>query len=107
MQQVLQSYNQQRVQEGRKIIRVGMGMHTGSLIMGITGDENRLDAATISDSVNSAARIESLTKHYGASILLSEASIAKLTNPTEFHFRYLGEVQVKGKNRAVTVYRVL
>lgn len=104
MQQVLQSYNQQRVQEGRKAIRVGMGMHTGSLIMGITGDENRLDAATISDSVNSAARIESLTKHYGVSILLSEASIAKLTNPTEFHFRYLGEVQVKGKKQALKIY---
>ena len=46
-------------------------MHTGPLIMGITGDEQRMDAATISDTVNTAARIESLTKYYRSPLLLS------------------------------------
>ena len=104
MQQVLQTYNLQRIQEGKNAIQVGMGMHTGSLIMGITGDKDRLDAATISDSVNSAARIENLTKHYGASILLSESCLAQLDNQTAFNTRYLGEVQVKGKQEAIKIY---
>lgn len=104
MQRVLQNYNQQRITEGRKAIKVGMGFHTGSLIMGITGDENRMDATTISDSVNSAARIESLSKYYGTSILLSEVSLKKVANPDEFHFRYLGEVQVKGKQKPLKIH---
>ena len=104
MQQIIRRYNQERISEGRRVIKVGMGLHTGSLIMGITGDENRLDATTISDSVNSAARIESLTKYYGTSILLSEVSLKKIKNPAEFHFRYLGQVQVKGKQRPLKIY---
>jgi len=79
-------------------------MHTGSLVMGIIGDNNRLDPATISDTVNTAARIESLTKHYKASILLSESSLQTLTKPDEFNFRYLGKVQVKGKQQIIKIY---
>ncbi|MEZ4933040.1 MAG: adenylate/guanylate cyclase domain-containing protein, partial [Saprospiraceae bacterium] len=104
MQQGLQSYNQQRMTAGRSVIKVGMGLHTGSLIMGITGDENRMDAATISDSVNSAARIESLSKYYGTSILLSEVTLKKIDRRDEFHFRYLGKVQVKGKQKPLKIY---
>ena len=104
MQQALHIYNKQQVQKGQTPIKVGMGMHTGSLIMGITGDEHRLDATTISDSVNSASRIENLTKHYGNSILLSEVSLKKLDNPEEFHIRYLGQVQVKGKQNLLKIY---
>ncbi len=104
MQQILQNYNQQRIQEGKKAIQVGMGMHTGSLIMGITGDKNRLDATTISDSVNSASRIENLTKYYGANILLSEACLKKMDDQTTFKLRYLGQVQVKGKQEALKIY---
>ncbi len=104
MQLVLQRYNQQRNSQGRSTIKVGMGLHTGSLIMGITGDENRMDAATISDSVNSASRIESLSKYYGNSILLSEVTLKKIATPDEFHFRYLGKVQVKGKQKPLKIY---
>ena len=72
MQQAITELNNQRISKGRLPIKAGIGMHTGPLIMGITGDEQRLDAATISDTVNTAARIESLTKHYEASLLLSQ-----------------------------------
>jgi len=42
-------------------IQIGVGMHTGPLIMGITGDNDRMDATTISDTVNTSSRLESLT----------------------------------------------
>jgi class 3 adenylate cyclase len=64
MQKALVEFNAKRKKKGRPAVKAGIGMHTGPLIMGITGDEHRLDAATISDTVNTAARIESLTKHY-------------------------------------------
>jgi len=104
MQQAIQQYNSERALEAKSQIKVGMGLHSGPLIMGITGDENRMDATTISDSVNSASRIENLTKHYGASILLSEVSLKKLDDPTSFLLRYLGEVQVKGKLKPLKIY---
>jgi class 3 adenylate cyclase len=121
MQQALTKYNEQRKAKGRQVIRMGIGLHTGSLAMGIIGDEKRMDAATIADSVNTAARIEGLTKHYGVSILLSEDSLGKLdpdshrdgngkseggeiTEQSIFNLRYLGKVQVKGRREPVGIY---
>ena len=86
MGETLRTYNTERAEQRLQSIKVGIGIHSGPLIMGITGDENRMDAATISDVVNSASRIESLTKHYGANILLSEESLEKLEDAQEVPF---------------------
>ncbi len=107
MQIAIQRYNKERAQKGRRAIRVGMGVHTGSLIMGIIGDHYRNDAATIADTVNTASRLEGLTKHYGVNIILSEESRGRLQNPEDFHFRYLGRVQVKGKHQPVNIYECI
>ena len=104
MQIALHQYNVQRIKKNRQPISMGIGLHTGPLIMGIIGDQHRLDAATIADSVNTSSRIESLTKHFGVSILLSEESLKKLEHPEQFHTRYLGQVLVKGKNEPIGVY---
>ncbi|MEL6846656.1 MAG: response regulator, partial [Bacteroidota bacterium] len=68
MQQTLIAYNKQRAALKRRLIQVGIGMHTGPLIMGIIGDNLRADTATISDTVNTASRMEGLCKYFGASI---------------------------------------
>ncbi|MEO6135235.1 MAG: adenylate/guanylate cyclase domain-containing protein [Ginsengibacter sp.] len=85
-------------------IQIGIGMHTGPLIMGITGDLDRMDACTISDTVNTASRIESLTKHYKAPILLTGASVEEISDKGEFMLRNLGLVQLKGKNQSINLY---
>jgi len=97
-------YNQERSAVGRQKIKMGVGLHTGSLIMGIIGDKNRLDAATIADTVNTASRIEGLTIYYGDSILLTEDSLEKMENKAAFHLRYLGQVLVKGKKNPIGIY---
>lgn len=107
MHRNLLEYNKLRKIDGRALVKVGMGLHTGPLIMGIIGDQRRLDAATIADTVNTASRIESLTKHYGARILLSEDSLRLISHTAgqaDFSFRYLGKVQVKGKLDALGIY---
>ena len=104
MQGELQTYNNSRRKKGQKTIRVGMGLHSGQLIMGITGDEGRLDAATISDTVNTASRIESLTPYYNVNILLSEDSLKRIPDPERYRLRYLGMVQVKGRRQPVGIY---
>src|SRR5436190_2326812 len=103
MQKAVHELNQERKEIGLPIIRAGIGMHTGSLIMGITGDEFRMDAATISDTVNTAARIESLTKYYKSPLLLSDHTLQYLNGQDNFHFRHLGSVRLKGKNNLLSI----
>lgn len=104
MQHEIIEYNKRRSLNRRKKLSIGIGLHTGSLIMGIIGDTQRMDAATISDSVNTASRIESLSKYYGTSILLSEYTYKEIENREDLDFRYLGQVVVKGKKEPVGIY---
>jgi class 3 adenylate cyclase len=103
MQKAVHELNKERKETGLPSIRAGIGMHTGSLIMGITGDEFRMDAATISDTVNTAARIESLTKYYKSPLLLSDDTLQYLNGQNNFHFRHLGSVKLKGKNNLLSI----
>ena len=104
IQSDLQDHNKERIKVKSDSIRMGIGMHSGSLIMGIIGDEHRMDAAIIADTVNTASRIENLTKHYGASILISEAVYDGLSAPDQFNLRYLGKVQVKGREKFLKIF---
>ena len=102
----LRSYNQERIHYGLKSIEAGIGIHTGNLMLGTIGEQERMDTTVIADSVNLASRLEGLTKHYGVSLIISETTKEKLLNPENFSFRFLGLVQVVGKNTPVGIYEV-
>lgn len=104
MQKAVCNYNIKRKKEGFQPISVGMGMHTGDLVMGIIGDARRNDTAIIADTVNTASRMEGVTKHYGANIIVSEDSIKTIKNKDDYNFRYLGMVMAKGKEQAIGIY---
>ena len=107
MNKELEKFNIERTGKNRLPIKIGIGMQNGNLIMGITGDIERLDAAIISDTVNSASRIEGLSKHYGTNILITQDCIDNLTDPEEFNFRFLGPVRVKGKQKPIELYECI
>ncbi len=104
MQAAVRKLNATRALDHHAPIKIGVGMHTGPLIMGITGDHERMDAATIADAVNIASRLESLTKYYKVGILLSENSVNNLNSPEIFHYRHLGLIQLKGKQAPISIY---
>ena len=104
MQKAIHLYNERRIKEGNIPISVGIGMHTGPLVMGLIGDVHRNDTAIISDTVNTASRMEGVTKFYGAQIILSEESLKTIKNKDKFGLRYLGKVKVKGKDKALGIY---
>lgn len=106
MQRMIREYNSERLQMDRTPIEVGMGIHTGPLVMGIIGDSKRTEPATISDTVNLASRMEGLTKFYGSKLLLSEDTFRTLKAPDTIAHRFLGKVQVKGKEQAIGVYEI-
>ncbi|HJW31201.1 MAG TPA: adenylate/guanylate cyclase domain-containing protein, partial [Saprospiraceae bacterium] len=101
---MVQQYNQERITQERKPIKLGIGMHNGPLMMGIIGDTMRTDAAVISDTVNTASRMEGLTKHFNVNFILSEDVLHKLEDRDQFNLRHLGKVQAKGKFNSVDIY---
>jgi predicted ATPase/class 3 adenylate cyclase len=100
----LAAYNVDRERKGRPPIHMGVGLHTGKLMLGVIGDEERHDTGVISDAVNTAARVEGLTKIYGASIILSEDCLLGIPDIESYGYRFLGRVQVKGRAKALGVY---
>ncbi|MEK7991793.1 MAG: AAA family ATPase [Thiotrichaceae bacterium] len=106
MMMTLNEYNKTRGRPGRPIIRIGIGIHTGRLMLGTVGGRSRMDGTVISDSVNLASRIEGLTKIYGASLLITGHTYQKLSDPAQYKIRMIDRVRVKGKSKVVTVYEV-
>ncbi len=104
MQRILHVHNEDSKLEGASRVMMGVGMDTGSLIMGIIGHDTRMDATTLSDTVNTSSRMEGLTKYFGVSIIVSENTFKGLEAPEQFHYRYLGKVKVKGRTQAQDVY---
>jgi predicted ATPase/class 3 adenylate cyclase len=102
----LNEYNQCRTQKGYAPIRIGIGINTGSLMLGTVGGHSRMDGTVISDTVNLASRIEGLTKNYGVSLLISHQTLSQLQDANQYAFRMIAQVKVKGKSVAVTVYEV-
>ncbi|WP_395713794.1 adenylate/guanylate cyclase domain-containing protein [Reyranella sp.] len=104
---VLETFNGERRAAGLEPIAIGIGLNSGSLMIGTIGEKNRMDGTVISDTVNLASRVESLTKDYGVGLLISQFTRDELADPTAYDIRPIGSVPVKGRIQPVTLFEVV
>jgi adenylate cyclase len=77
----LEAINDRLRSSGEPALAIGVGIHTGRAVVGSIGSPRRLEYTAIGDTVNVAARVESLTKVVGAPLLLTEATRRALRAP--------------------------
>jgi adenylate cyclase len=105
MVRALERFNQQRASCGLEPIEVGIGISTGEVVAGSVGTTKRMDYTVIGESVNLAARLEGANKHYGTSVLVSDATISQMKSALSW--REIDIMRVTGTNKLVSVFEPL
>ncbi|HBS04327.1 MAG TPA: hypothetical protein DEA96_05125 [Leptospiraceae bacterium] len=103
MQENLVAYNAFRNQRNYRPIEVGVGIHTGRCILGLVGEQKRIDGTVISDSVNVASRLEKLTQQHRCVAIVSREAASALELAHRFRLTDLGSVQVRGRREPVDI----
>ncbi|MEM6755406.1 MAG: adenylate/guanylate cyclase domain-containing protein, partial [Cyanobacteria bacterium P01_C01_bin.38] len=77
------------------------------MMVGMVGEVARMQGDAFSDNVNLTARLESLTKFYGVSLVISEQALKHLNNADKYQMRFLDRVIVKGRSEPIAIYEIL
>jgi adenylate cyclase len=104
MLQSLETINRRLELEGKQPLKMGIGIHTGTAVVGSIGSDRRMEYTAIGDTVNIASRVEALTKVVGEPLLLTAAT--QQTLPANTIIQQLPPQWVKGKTEPIEIYCV-
>lgn len=105
MHRRLDEVNRALAARGYPTINIGVGVHTGEVILGHIGSEKKLDFTVVGDNVNTASRLEGLSARYGQTVIVSDATYAEVCDAIPC--AVLDKVKVKGKDTAMLIYTPL
>jgi adenylate cyclase len=108
MRRTLRAFNAARAASGLATLEAGIGMHGGDVVMGTIGFSSKIESTVIGDAVNTASRVESMTKEYGVAALVTDAIVGGLAHPERYHLRLIAaEVKVRGRAQPIGLYELL
>jgi adenylate cyclase len=100
----IDDFNARQRSIGAPVFNTRFGVHTGDVLVGSVGAENRFQYTAMGDVVNVASRLEGLNKEFGTTILVSAAVVAAVKS--SLRFRPLGPTRVKGREEEVEVFEL-
>jgi adenylate cyclase len=101
----LKRFNDEIAKEGVPPFGMGLGINTGSVVVGNMGSDQRFDYTCLGDSVNLAARLEGQSKPYGVKLVLGARTAEQVCE--EFNVVELDSIAVKGKTEPVSIYTIV
>ena len=104
MQKAVRKYNEELARQSLPTLDVRIGVHKGTVVAGVVGSAENLEYTVIGDVVNTAARIENLTRKHGVDILISAEVRPALDG--RFEVRELPPEYVKGKAEPIVTFAV-
>ncbi len=100
----LKSFNEKNRDIFGSDISIGIGIHTGEVVLGGIGTDRRMDFTAIGDAVNTASRLQGITKNYQTPIIFSEDTRDLIKTKIESHV--LDKVQLRGKHSEIQIYQL-
>jgi class 3 adenylate cyclase len=108
LRKALTNFNFERRIKGLPTINIGIGIHTGKVVAGNIGSQNRMEYTVIGDSVNVASRIESQTKELKTDLLVSKETLRNVSPDFRkmLNFERCSGIMVKGKSKPVDLFKI-
>jgi adenylate cyclase len=100
----LKKLNEERRREGKPVLDLGAGIHSGELIAGNIGSSEKMEFTVIGDTVNTCSRIEGRNKQFDSSLILSEHVYKELSDSLQNRFKMVEDVDLRGKRGTMDLY---
>ncbi len=101
---ILETYNSNRQKVSYEPIDIGIAVHTGDVMIGIIGEEQRMEGSVVSNHVQLALDLERLSQKLGVTVLLTEETMQAMKRKVPGHYRNLGSFQIGEEDRTIELF---